>query len=184
MFTELDPFKDVRNFHRIMNRQVFYPGDIIVEQDSSANRAFYIENGRVEVVVRDDMHMLVVSELGAGEIFGEMALIENDTRSATVRAVEETVVSEITHEELERRIENTEDKAIRSLIYLFAHRLRQANRSQMAHYKNLAEFQDRVAGLMKKAADTKVSRQKRDHFRDEIMPLLSELDMVLNKYRQ
>ncbi len=184
VFTELDPTKDVRNFNRVLNRQVFYPGDTIVEQDSTANRAFYIESGRVEVSVRDDVHSIVLSHLGAGEIFGEMALIEQDKRSATVKAIEETVVSEITHDELESRIEKTEDKAIRAMIYLFAHRLREANRAQMQHYKNLAEFQDRMAGLMKKASSMKMDRRKRDEFKNEIEPLIAGLEKALERYRK
>src|SRR5687768_11718883 len=96
MYTELDPRRDMQpHLPRILSRDVYYPGQTIIEQNSAGHRAFYIETGRVEVVVRDGAHAVRVAELGPGEIFGEMALIEHRERSAAVRALESTTVTVI-----------------------------------------------------------------------------------------
>ena len=76
--TALDPRSGMpAHMPRLLTREVFYKGQTIIEQDVSGNRAFYIERGMVEVLVRDGPYMVRVAVLGAGEIFGEMALIEH-----------------------------------------------------------------------------------------------------------
>ena len=65
----------------------FRPGDAIVRQGDPADLFYIIVNGRVEVVNhRPGGEDLVLGELGAGEWFGEMALLLGRTRTATVRA--------------------------------------------------------------------------------------------------
>lgn len=168
---------------RLLTREVFYKGQTIIEQDVSGNRAFYIERGMVEVLVRDGPYMVRVAVLGAGEIFGEMALIEHKDRSATVRAVQDTTVTVITNAELDNKLNNVHDKAVRALIRVLLARLRGANRGQMQHYKNLAEFQDRIAGLVEKASSG-VEVAKREQFRSEVTPLLEQLDKLLSQYQR
>lgn len=181
--TDLDPRSSLpTHMPRILTREVFYKGQTIIEQDVSGNRAFYIERGLVEVLVKDGPYMVRVAVLGAGELFGEMALIEHKERSATVRALQDTTVTVITNRELDEKLNNVGDKAVRALIRVLLARLRGANRGQMQHYKNLAEFQDRIAGLVEKASNG-VEASKRQQFRDEVTPLLEQLDKLLEQYK-
>lgn len=183
MYTELDPRRDMQpHLPRILSRDVYYPGQTIIEQNSAGHRAFYIETGRVEVVVRDGAHAVRVAELGPGEIFGEMALIEHRERSAAVRALESTTVTVITEAELEHKINKIDDKAVSTLIRVFIDRLRQSNQCQLAHYRSLAEFQDRISGLVEKAHHG-ISEEHRRSFREEAEPLLEQLQQLLDKYK-
>lgn len=149
----------------------------------SGNRAFYIERGLVEVLVKDGPYMVRVAVLGAGEIFGEMALIEHKNRSALVRALQDTTVSVITHHELAEKLSHVEDKAVLALIRVLLARLRGANKGQMQHYKNLADFQDRISGLVSHVS-TGVEAAKRQEFRDKVTPVLEQLDELLKAYQK
>ena len=63
-------------------------GDTIVEQGGPGDRFFAIVDGSVEVVRRlDDGVEVLLAELGVGDFFGEMALLDRAPRSATVRAL-------------------------------------------------------------------------------------------------
>ena len=182
MHTELDPRKGLQpKLPRVLNREVFYKGQTIIRQGSEGYRAFYIEKGRVEVRVRDREHSVKVSELGPGEIFGEMALIEHSDRSATIIALEDTTVTVISNQEMEAKINMIEDKSAVGLIHVLIERLCAANRGQVHHYRNLAEFQDRMAGMIEKASSG-IDERRRGEFRKEVTPLLEQLDALLDAY--
>jgi len=182
MYSELDPRHDMQpHLPRILSRDVYFPGQTIIEQNSAGHRAFFIEKGRVEVVVKDGPLTVKVAELGPGEIFGEMALIEHCERSAAVRALENTTVTVITEAELAQKLNSIEDKTISTLMHVFIERLRHSNQSQMTQYRYLAEFQDRMTGLMEKARHG-VSEEHRREFRDQAEPLIEQLQELLDKY--
>lgn len=182
IYSDLDPRKDLQpHLPRVLNRDVYYKGQTIIEQDAEGHRAFYIEKGEVEIIVRDGHHTVQVGTLGPGEIFGEMALIEHDQRSATVRALRDTTVTVISGRELEDKLNAIEDRAVAALIHVYINRLRQSNEGQLEHYRNFAEFQDRIAGLVEKTAKG-VNYRDRQKFRDEVGPLLEQLDDLLTRY--
>jgi CRP-like cAMP-binding protein len=60
----------------------FAAGDTLTEEGEAGRTFFVIESGAVTVTVRGEK----VAQLGAGEAFGEMALIDKSARSATIKA--------------------------------------------------------------------------------------------------
>lgn len=73
-------------------------GEIAVREGDFANRFMAIEEGEARVI-RDGSE---VGRLGPGEIFGEIGLIERETRTATVEAITDLHLIEIEHWELQR----------------------------------------------------------------------------------
>lgn len=61
-------------------------GEVIVRQGEPGNCMFVIQRGEVEAVTESDGRELRLRTMGANEIFGEMALFEEETRTATIRA--------------------------------------------------------------------------------------------------
>ncbi len=61
----------------------------LLDPPASSN-AIIIENGNVEVTTPCDGENVVIAELGKGVIFGEMSLLHDAPRSATVTATEDT----------------------------------------------------------------------------------------------
>ena len=69
-----------------LTRRQASPGETIVTQGERGDAYFLIERGEVEVVVDDEARR----RLGRGRSFGEIALLRDVPRTATVRAVEPT----------------------------------------------------------------------------------------------
>jgi serine/threonine protein phosphatase PrpC len=60
----------------------YQPGQLVIDEGAKGDELFVVLSGRVCVMRGDD----ILSSLGEGEHFGEMALIRSAPRSATVRA--------------------------------------------------------------------------------------------------
>lgn len=65
----------------------FRQGETILREGDPGDEMFFIESGRVQVVRRDGADELILAELAAGDLFGEMALLTGGPRSASVIAL-------------------------------------------------------------------------------------------------
>lgn len=72
-------------------QRTFAPGEAIVEEGQTGNGLYVVLDGRVEVVKSDgSARAQSLATLGPGEPFGELALLGEWKRTATVRAIDET----------------------------------------------------------------------------------------------
>jgi CRP-like cAMP-binding protein len=79
----------------------YAPGEIIVREGDATSSMFVIDRGRAAVSLHDrDNASRRIAMLVPGTAFGEASLLTGEPRSATVRAVEETLVIEIGKETL------------------------------------------------------------------------------------
>jgi CRP-like cAMP-binding protein len=79
-------------------------GDIVFTEGDDSTDVHIILAGAVEVVRTDaeNARPFRIAELSAGDHFGEISLVEGEARSATVRAVEPTLLLSLSQEDLER----------------------------------------------------------------------------------
>lgn len=83
--------------------RAFQPGETIVTEGTPGTSMFAIVEGRVDVTRQlEDGKKRTVASMGEGEFFGEMALISEGPRLASVVAAERTVALELTRTQLER----------------------------------------------------------------------------------
>ncbi|MBI4866843.1 MAG: cyclic nucleotide-binding domain-containing protein [Candidatus Wallbacteria bacterium] len=97
-------------------------GDEIVRQGEPCDRMFLIVSGRVEVLVDGRR----VGELGPRDCFGEMALIDGETRSATVRALEPSDLLSLGHDEFHEFLEERSEVAS-NVLKILCQRIRALN---------------------------------------------------------
>ncbi|MEE9521363.1 MAG: FAD-dependent oxidoreductase [candidate division NC10 bacterium] len=70
-----------------ISRQHFNPGDVIFEEGDLGDQIYFIIKGEVEISQEEGAQKLVLSKLGPGDCFGEMALVERMPRMATARGM-------------------------------------------------------------------------------------------------
>ncbi|MBW1821363.1 MAG: cyclic nucleotide-binding domain-containing protein [Deltaproteobacteria bacterium] len=66
----------------------FNKDDIIIKEGDPGREMYIIKSGSVDVVKSDGDREIILSTLSRGDFFGEMAILENIDRTATVKAKE------------------------------------------------------------------------------------------------
>ena len=110
--------------------RVVEKGDVIVRQGDVADTIFIIVAGQVKVYIHDDQESereVIVSTLGAGDFFGEIAMFDHEPRTANVAATERTHLQMLSFASFQRIIEQSPDMA-RKVMSTLAARLRHADR--------------------------------------------------------
>lgn len=107
-------------------REVFESGQQIFKSGDAGDCAYLIEEGVVEILVLKQGEEQRIKLMGEGELFGEVSLIDYQPRTATVRAIERTVLVPIPRKLMEVLLERC-DPVLRHLLLVILERFR--NRS-------------------------------------------------------
>ena len=111
--------------------KVFSDGEAIIRQGEVGNEMYVVQSGKVEVLLESGKNQERVSVLKSREFFGEMALFDKETRSATVRALGEARVLTIDKRTLLKRI--SEDPLLAyNMLRAMSARVRDLNREVAA----------------------------------------------------
>lgn len=115
-----------------LNRKVYYPGQKIFGEGELGERAFLVESGQVEISKNTDGGgPIVLGAIGPGGIFGEMALIDNQPRMATARAVAETSLIIISQQMFHEKLRKA-DPFLRGLLNIFVRNIRNLSKAKAA----------------------------------------------------
>ena len=102
----------------------FKAGDTIMKQGEQGNSAYIIESGRVDILIENDAgKQSSIGTRGPGAMIGEMAIVDNAPRTATVKALEDCTLLEIRAEDFARRLANA-DPVLRMTIQVILTRYR------------------------------------------------------------
>jgi predicted acylesterase/phospholipase RssA/CRP-like cAMP-binding protein len=77
-------------------------GSLLIREGEPGDAAFVVASGRLQVVRAIEGNEVVVGEIGPGELVGEIALVAQRPRTATVRAIRDTELVRISPEGLRR----------------------------------------------------------------------------------
>ncbi len=119
--------------------KTFKDGDFIYRQGEDSRWAFEVLEGSVELVKDGAEGAAVIARLRAGELFGEMGVLDNAPRSTSARARGAVTVKAIPRDEFLRQMEADPDTALKVMTRL-AKRMRgpDDDGSRAAAYKSAA----------------------------------------------
>jgi CRP-like cAMP-binding protein len=106
--------------------EIFRSGDTVIEEGSKGTSAYVILSGTAKVYKKAGTKEILVATLGNGEVFGEMGLIEDRPRSASVKADSDLKVRVIDREQFNELLKVKPSTLIPIIKNLFE-RLRQAS---------------------------------------------------------
>jgi CRP-like cAMP-binding protein len=87
-----------------VTEKTYEPGDLIYDQGDRGHGMFLILSGTVEVSVRTQEGMRPLARFGPGDFLGDMALITNEPRAATARALTPVALEVIDDRSFERSL--------------------------------------------------------------------------------
>jgi CRP/FNR family transcriptional regulator, cyclic AMP receptor protein len=108
---------------KVLERKVFYAGQKVFGEGDSGDRAYLIQEGSVEI----SKHGLVLATLNKGELFGEMALVDDQPRMATAKALSDVSVVIIGRDAFREKLAKA-DPFIRGLLNIFVRNIRNLTR--------------------------------------------------------
>jgi CRP/FNR family transcriptional regulator, cyclic AMP receptor protein len=102
----------------------FKAGSVVFREGDEARELFVIKSGQVRIQIGNK----TVTELGADSIFGEMALIDNEPRSATAIAVTDAELVPVSEKQFLFLVSQTPYFALK-VMRVLAQRLRATNKT-------------------------------------------------------
>jgi len=116
---------ELQTLRQIAQERKFAAGQEIFRKDAPSDGVYFVKSGLVEISAgQDGRH--IFSQLGPGEIFGEMAVIEHRPRSATASAAQDSEVYFLSRGEMLSFIGHSSGLAF-ALLQQISHRLREFN---------------------------------------------------------
>jgi CRP/FNR family cyclic AMP-dependent transcriptional regulator len=97
MFREIDPAR-LKLLAFTSDRLTYEQGDILFRQNEVSDSTYVIVEGKVDVWIAAARDRIKVAELGAGEIVGEMGVLCDKPRSATIEAASHVIALKIGRE--------------------------------------------------------------------------------------
>ncbi len=104
-------------------KKKFEKGSLLLREGERGDCAYIIESGNVEILVNREGNLCQISTRGPGSLVGEMAMIDDKPRVATVRALTDCEVMEISRDDFTRRVE-TADPVIKMVMRVIMARYR------------------------------------------------------------
>jgi CRP/FNR family cyclic AMP-dependent transcriptional regulator len=121
------PDADLQALAQLVRERSHTKGSVILSQGDSGDALFLIRTGQVKVtVIAEDGREVILSVLGSGSFFGEMALLDDEPRSAHVIAMEHSTLLQLRREDFRARLRLSPDLSI-SLLRELSRRLRRAD---------------------------------------------------------
>ncbi|HTA98590.1 MAG TPA: Crp/Fnr family transcriptional regulator [Solirubrobacteraceae bacterium] len=105
----------------------FEPGQIVFREGDASDTCYIVRSGRARAIREHaDGRTITLATFGPGDIFGELAMFEDELRSATVEAVQHTSVVAVLGPDMRRLMVEHPEISMRLVIAL-GRRLRETN---------------------------------------------------------
>ncbi|MDD5491418.1 MAG: cyclic nucleotide-binding domain-containing protein [bacterium] len=95
VFRDLPP-EEIQKLSAVLHRRGFNAGDLFFEEGEPSKTIYIIEEGTMQIIKKTGRESKVLNTLQGGDLFGEMAFIEQKPRSASARAATQGIIWSMT----------------------------------------------------------------------------------------
>ena len=109
LFSRLDD-KALGNLEKAAIKRAYPKNTILISKGDKSDQLFVVLKGKLKVAITDASGKeIIMSFLGAGDYFGEMAMIDGESRSATIRTTQASEVLTISRDDFHRTLLSSPD---------------------------------------------------------------------------
>lgn len=133
LFEGLD-FRDLKKIELIVHERTFMPDEVVFHERQPGTGMYIIKKGLIKLTKTTNGEKTKIAELGEGEFFGEMSLLEDYPRSAQATAVVKTELLGVFRPDLFDLIERNPKLGSKILLKLsqrLANRLRKTTEMKL-----------------------------------------------------
>lgn len=124
----------------------FEPGEAVFREGDEGDTCYLVRSGRVRAIrEHTDGRSITLATFGPGDIFGELAMFDNERRSASIESIEDTEAIAILGADMRRLLREHPDIAVK-LVAALGRRLRETN-ERLAR-QSFQTVQSRVAAVL------------------------------------
>ena len=150
LFGELED-SDMREIWGHVHTRTYNKGNIILFEEDPGDSLFIINEGKVKITrLSEEGKEVILSILGEGEFFGEMSLLDGESRSANVIALSDSKVFILKRQDFLEIIHTNPQIAI-TLLEELARRIRKSD--QQIEFLSLSDAENRVALTLLRLAE-------------------------------
>jgi CRP/FNR family transcriptional regulator len=124
----------------------FEPGHVIFREGDESDTCYIVRNGHARAIrEHGDGRTLTLAHFGPGDIFGELAMFDDERRSATIETLDHVDAIAVLGADMRRLLREHPDISVKLVISL-GRRLREAN--ERIARQSFQTVQSRVAGVL------------------------------------
>ncbi len=161
------PEEDLDRLYRAAEPISIRTDELLIEEGSLGNSLFVIVEGEFEVTKRAGEQELIITRRGPGEVLGEIALLDGQPRTATVRALADGRVLKVGEQAFYDLLASS-PPATKAILHAVAARLRDIESTLMQHEK-MAALGGLAAGIAHELNNPAAAvRRNADHLRESL----------------
>lgn len=119
-------------------------GDSVFREGEPGDAAFIVETGMIAISKEINGERVELAQLGPGELFGEMAIIDGSRRMADATATEESVVVRIPADQFAAKLARS-DPFVQALMKILVNNLRQVHQTYMRRARSMDDYMNAIA---------------------------------------
>ena len=154
VFSTLEP-SDLERIAELAVPRRFAPGQAVFHEGDASDTCYVVREGHARAVrTHRDGRTITLARFGPGDIFGELAMFEDELRSATVEAIEPTSVVAVLGPDM-RRLMSEHPQIATRLVIALGRRLRETN--ERLSRQSFQTVQSRVASVLGELAAQEIA---------------------------
>lgn len=165
----------------ILERRFIPRDSVVIQEGEFGHQAYLIQSGEMLVYLAKDGKEVEIARLGAGEIVGEMALIFDGPRTASIKAVTDSNLIVISRTMFEDKLRDS-DPTIRAIVTMLSRRIMDSNNTILNNRSEIKDLKDAARTIYENIA-VAVPKNQLYTLQNTVLPKLEELFDALDSFK-